>query len=770
VFGLALGMASTLIIVLYVHQEFTHDVSFKDHKQIFRVATSFYNLGTFACGPEHLNERLEQFPEIEATVRIEKNNEVVIKNKQNEWIENDVYEVDSTFFQIFDHEFLAGNPFTCLNRPGSIVLSKAIALKYFGTMDVLGETLIVGKKKVEATVKGVVADPINPSHLKATIWMSLNTDEPIFTSQNKVNWNSAYTYNYIKLKQGFGKEALEERILQLIKAEVFPLQGGEQTYDEWIASANAYKLFVQPLSEIYLNSSYRNELSPGGNKNNLLIFTTAAGLLLLLAIVNFINLSTASASNRAKEVGLRKTLGVQRHYLVFQFLVESLLTCLLALGLCLLLAELFLFVYQLTLGQPMLVGIFTNGQVVFWVLAFTFVIAIAAGIYPAFYLTSFQPVKTLKGNFYTSGKQSLRGALVVFQFVISISITAFILIILKQLSFLQNKDLGFDKENILVISKVDKLGSQANAFQTTLKGMSHVKNSAFTSLSPAGSSFWMYTYQTVAMAESVTINTMPCDENVIDVFDIKLLDGRNFDPRLDSVSSVAILNEAAVRDLMLDHPIGEKINQKPETIVIGVVKDFHFKSIHEQIEPLVMVYRPKGSYLTLKLTGNPQPIIDMAQENWIALVPDEPFKYYFVDDAFEQLLKKDKIFAAVISYFCVLTIVISCLGLLGLSLFAAEQRTKEIGIRKVMGASVKSILVLLNNRFTKLIILAIILSIPLSWYVANQWLSRFIYRIYFYWDAFAVTALLMTVLAWIAITTSSWRIVSKNPVETLKCE
>jgi putative ABC transport system permease protein len=236
------------------------------------------------------------------------------------------------------------------------------------------------------------------------------------------------------------------------------------------------------------------------------------------------------------------------------------------------------------------------------------------------------------------------------------------------------------------------------------------------------------------------------------------------------VSSVAILNEAAVRDLMLDHPIGEKINQKPETIVIGVVKDFHFKSIHEQIEPLVMVYRPKGSYLTLKLTGNPQPIIDMAQENWIALVPDEPFKYYFVDDAFEQLLKKDKIFAAVISYFCVLTIVISCLGLLGLSLFAAEQRTKEIGIRKVMGASVKSILVLLNNRFTKLIILAIILSIPLSWYVANQWLSRFIYRIYFYWDAFAVTALLMTVLAWIAITTSSWRIVSKNPVETLKCE
>jgi putative ABC transport system permease protein len=770
ILGLALGMASTLLITLFVHHEFTHDTQFECHERIYRISTSFYNLGTFANGPEHLTERLQQFPEVEVTVRIERSNEVLMQSERVNSLEDDVYEVDSTFFNMFNFEFLAGSSSTCLNQNASIVLTESMAFKYFGTTEALGLTLLIGKEKREAIVTGVVMDNNQPTHLKAKIWMPFKSDKPLIGDQNSVNWNSAYTYNYVRLKPGFGRQVLEAKLAQLIKAEVFPTQSEGQSYNDWVASPNAYRLYVQPLTDIYLDSKLKSELSSGGNRTHLFMFVTAACLILALAMVNFINLSMASATSRAKEVGLKKTLGVPGFYLIGQFLTESLLTCIFALGISLIMAESFLVGYQMIMDRLMLPGIFANPQVLIFILGVACLVAIMAGIYPAFYLTSFQAIRVLKGDFSLSGKQGFRSALVIFQFVISLSITAFVIVILKQLTFLQSKDLGFDKENIIAIRHAGALGSRTVAFQNTLKQLPQVASSAFTNLSPAGKSFWIYTYQTSKMTESVTLNTMPCDEHTLETFQIKLLEGRNFNSAVDSTSTVALLNETAVKELMLENPIGASINRKPNVRVIGIVKDFHFKSLHEKIEPLVLVYRPFGDYLTFKLTGNVQSFIKQAEEQWKSFSPDEPIKYTLVEQDFEQHIKKDQDFAKVISFFCALTIIVSCMGLLGLSVFAAEQRTKEIAIRKVLGASVKSILILLNGRFTVHILIAVLISTPLAFYVANQWLSEFAYRISFYWDAFIITAMGIILLVWVTIAVSSWRTMVRNPVDSLRSE
>lgn len=764
ILGLALSIACSLVIILYVHRELQYDRHIEGGDRVYRIATSFLNVGTFANGPEHLNERLLQYPEVEVATRIRTRGELLVQSETATFHEKNVYEVDSTFFQVFPLPFLAGDPSTCLNYPGSIVLSDKVAEKYFGSTDALGKTLLLGKEKEPMMVTGIVKTTDDPSHLNVKIWI------PLLSRQTgNVTWFSAHVYNYVKLRPGFDKGHLENRLVELIKAEVYPVFNNGLSYEDWINTANAYKLYVQPLHDIYLHSKFRFELSPGGNEDNIYIFGGVAALILFLAMVNFVNLSTARAGTRAKEVGLRKTMGSSPAAMIGQFLTESVVTCLVALTLSLFLAELFLLMYQLVIGEPLLPGIFTNWMALAGALVFTCLLGVLAGLYPAFYLTSFQAAKVLKGNYLPKGKPVLRNVLVTFQFTISVCLVAFILIILKQLHYLHNKDLGFDKENLMVISNMDVLRGNKAAFRNELAQLQQVKSVCFTSNAPAGNAFWVSTYQTKEMQESLSLNTMPGDENMLETFGMKLIVGRNFDLRSDTDSTAAILNESAVKELGLnDDPIGVEINRGLK--VIGVVSDFHFKGVQNKIEPLVIRYQKEGFQLALKLSGNINNFIEQAEASWKKFSPDEPFQYSFVDENFARLLKKERTFSKIIAFFSILAIIISCMGLLGLSMFMAAQRTKEIGIRKVLGASVQSVLFLLNKSYTRIILISMVIAVPVTVYLAEQWLSNFAYHITTGWDVFAITLVVVTLLTWLTVGGSSLSTALKNPVETLRYE
>jgi putative ABC transport system permease protein len=764
IFGLALGIACSMVIILFVYGELSYDTHYADSTRIYRVATSFFNIGTFANGPHHLPEALEDYGGDEVTTRVEKNNDVLISRDHTAPSTELAYEVDSTFFSLFTYDFISGNPLTCLIQPNSVVITESVSRKYFSNTNTLGEILLVGKERVPFIITGIVKETTLKSHLTAEIWFPFVANRP-----SDGNWNSAYTYNYVKVKEGVTQANLEAHITQLIREKVYPTNHTPgQSYEEWVLTDNAYKLFVQPLESIYLHSKYRSELSPGGNENNIYTFSGVAILVLVLAMVNFLNLSTARASRRAKEVGLRKTMGTTRGALVEQFLIESVLTCLFALIISLVLAELFLSGYRLVIGQELIPSIFINSNALLAVTLFTCLVGLLAGLYPAFYLTSFQPASVLKGKLSLHGKSTSRNGLVVVQFSISISLVICMITIIKQQDYLQTKDLGFDRENILVIQNADELKGNLTLFRNELEQESDVVSTSLSSRTPASTSFWLYTYQTNGMSDAVTYNTIPADEKYLTTFGMTLLQGRNFDPRTDTDTTVAILNESAVNDLMLENPVGMEINKGQK--IIGIVSDFHYQAVQQKIEPMVMIYRKEGHSMAVKISGNPAAVIKTIEDKWKKLSPDEGIRYSFIDDSFTLLLQKEQAFTKIIIFFSVLSIFICCLGLFGLTLYATEQRLKEIGIRKVLGASINSILILFSKNFSMPILVSIAVSIPVSLYFMRQWLDGFAYQTEVSWSIFLLAALGMIILSLLTVIVSSWRAAVRNPVEILQGE
>jgi putative ABC transport system permease protein len=768
--GLALGLTSSLVIILFVYRELNHDRHFKEGDRIYRIATSFLNLGTFANGPVHLNEMLLQYPGVESTARISLYNEYLIESETTQFKEDNVYAVDSTFFKLFNYSFVSGDPLTCL-KLNSIVLTEDIARKYFGTTEAIGETLLVGKEKRPVQVTAIVASNNYPSHFKGEIWMLY----PVSNPEAHV-WFSAAVYNYIKIRPQLTQADLEEYIKQLTKNEVYPIQGAGKTYEEWVVTPNAYKLHVQPLHDIYLNSNYKFELSDGGNKTNLYVIVLVAGLILFLAMVNFVNLSTAKAGSRSKEIGLRKTLGTVRFQLITQFLTESVVTCLIALLFSLVLAEFFLAIYYQVIGQELLPGMFTNVYVLGWAIGFTVIIGILAGLYPAFYLTSFQPVRALKGNFKIGQRSGILNRLVVFQLTISACLAIFMVTIISQLDYIQSKDTGFEHEQVFVIHNARQLDRNLAAFQNQLSQLTQVSSSCQFTNTPAGNSFYVSTFKTVSMQDKVTYNIMIGDEHLLNTFGIALLEGRNFNSNTDTDSTAVIVNESAVKDLILDDPIGAEVNSGQK--IVGVVRDFHFKGLQQKIEPLVTKYRQPGVEsshrvtleIAFKVNGNIREFIQKVESTWKEFSPDEPVAYSFVDDNFYRSLEKERMFGKIIFFFAVLAIVISCMGLFGLSLFATEQRVKEIGIRKVMGASVHSLLLLLNRKFGWLAAIALGIAIPLSLYAGGVWLNNFAYHIPIGWKIPVIASLVLVVLVGVTVSMNAWKAAQRNPVETLNYE
>lgn len=770
--GLGVGMAASLVIFLYVYGEWSHDRHFTNADRIYRVAYSFFNIGEFANGPELLGEYLPAYDVVESCTRFAKSSREELE-AGDQVFEDLVYAADASFFEVFQYPFRAGNPSTALARPRSVVLTERAALKFFNTTDVLGRTIAVGKERVAHQVTGVVEDWSHPSHLKATIWISLD-----FDASKTYYWTSAAFYNYVLLREGAHVADLEHALNDIQEKQIFPTAGkrmGNATLEDYLANENAPRFHVQPLKEIYLRSKLNLEVSAGGNETNVIIFALIGLVILVLASVNFVNLSTARSVRRAKEVGIRKALGTTRFRMVGQFLLESVIVSLLSMVVALGVAELFAFLFFWITGQQLVVDLWSNPIGLPAVVAFAVWVGLASGIYPAFYLTAFKPVAVLKGTMSAGRSGSFRSALVVFQFSISIALMVGTLVIVRQLHFMSIRELGFEEEHVVVIDDVPLLGAHAESFKEELLKQPGVLSASFHTGEPGSkATITMNTFKTGEMENPLTLNTYYGDEMFVDLMGFSLVAGRDFNRDLASDSAAVILNEAAVRALYLaEDPIGEKLNE--DQVVIGVVKDFHWESLRNPIAPTAIlpgrsVVKGVGyTQLGLKVApGHAREVLRAAEHAWKARTSEAPLEYHFLDENFGALLAKETVLARAVGFFTALAILISCLGLFGLAAYTTEQRTKEIGIRKVLGASVTHIVGMLTGQFAKLVLISACVAVPVTYYFAQQWLSGFAYRASLPVWVFIAGAAAGLLIAMLTVLVHALRASDTNPAHTLR--
>ncbi|HNP18643.1 MAG TPA: ABC transporter permease [Fulvivirga sp.] len=762
VVGLSLGLAGSFVIGSWVWQELSYDSQFQDSQRIYRVSVSFYNSGAFASGPEVLNNTLaEQAPEVEIATRLAKGKSTEIYINESSF-EESPYFVDSSFFQTLLFPFIAGNPSTAMSSPSNVVITASLAMKYFGSTDVLGKTILVGKDKISHIVSGVIKESSTPSHFQSQMWLPLEL-------KNSTNWTSARYFNYIKLKEGSSKSALLKRLADFKMDLVYPAFNAQIPYEEW-AQQGMFDFHVVALQDIHLDPPMRFELSPGGNRANVYIFLAVAIFLVAIASINFVNLSTAQSAKRAREVGVRKTLGTSRGHLVFQYLTESMVMSFIALLLGVGMAEIFLILFQNFTNEHLLTGLFNNGYEVALYLLFGLLVGVFAGIYPAFYLSKFKPVDILKSQLIAGKSGGFRNILVVIQFTISVALIICSLVVYEQLQLLRNVDLGFNRENILVVNNVEALSENKSFFRDKLLQHSEAKSASFNKRIPAGTSLWVYTFKNKSAEQGEGFQTFIGDDQYLPTMGFRMLEGRNFSKDIASDSTAVILTESAAKKLLLKEPIaGTELADGMH--VVGVVSDFSFQNFYEKPDPVVIVYDPDGYRLSVRLAGHQTAsFIKYMQNEWQALSPDQPMNYSFVDDNFELLLEKEKTLGKTITFFTSIAIFISCLGLFGLAAFMAQQRKKEIGVRRVFGASVKNVILLLNTGFTKLVLISILISIPLAWYLMDWWLQNFEFKTTLNVYTFLLSGVSALFIAWFTVSYLSFKAASVNPVESLRDE
>lgn len=763
IIGLALGLAGSFVISSWVWQELNYDTHFNDYERVHRVSVSFFNSGAFASGPDVIKSTLlREAPEVAQVTAINNSRPTKLRIGENSF-DQIVHYADTNFFDVFQYELLQGDLKSAMDEPQNVVISDELAIKWFGTVNAIGKSLKKGDEEQEFIVSAIVKIPQAPSHLNAKIWFPLElSDSP--------NWTGAGNYFYVKLNERATLDDLNNRLELIRKELVYPSLLRGDSYEEWVAM-NIFNFHAVSLHDIHLDPDMRFEMQPGGNKANVFVFLSVSIFLLLIAAINFINLSTALSIKRAKEVGIRKALGTSKFNLVFQYLIESLVLSSMATILAVGLAELFLILFENFTNEKLLDGLFINiYQLAFFVMI-SFMVGIIAGIYPAFYLSRFQVIKTLKGKSTKEGSY-LRKSLVVLQFTISIIMISCSILVYQQLDFLSKVDIGLNRENVLVIKNIKSLGEQAESFRNELLSFSGVKSASFNYRMPASSSVYVYGLKSKAQAQSKGYQSFLVDDQFINTLGIEVTRGRNFSRSLASDSNAIILNESAVKELLLTEPIGKKIlSGREEFHVVGVVRDFAYQSFYDKAEPTALMYNPKGSSLALSLAVNQEAnIVEKASILWKEIGTNGPFNYEFLDDSYNQLLEKENTLGNTIGFFTVIALIVSVLGLLGLAAFMTTERRKEIGIRKVLGATVSQAIMLLNKSFSYLIVISLLISIPVSWIVMKGWLQNFQYRVDINPLVFVLAGLGSLIIAWFTIGYLTYNAASADPVKSLRDE
>ncbi|PMD96567.1 cell division protein FtsX [Siphonobacter sp. BAB-5405] len=784
--GLALGLATCILIMLYVVDEWSYDRFHERADRIVRVVfkgkTEGGSINEAHVMPPVARTLQSSFPEVAEATRLRLAGSPLISYGTKSLRESVMAFADSNIFRVFTLPLLKGDSKTALIKPSSLVISETVARNYFGEADPIGKILEIKAWKSSYQVTGVMQDMPTNSHFHVDILASMSG----LAEAQSTTWLTSEFFTYLLLTPGTDVTQLERKLPPIVSRYMGPQleQAFGMPYETFRNKGNALGLFLQPLTDIHLRSDFAYDLSAPGNLQTVYISSIIAGLMLLVACINFMNLSSAGASRRGREVGIRKVLGSGQSELMKQFLFESILLTGLALFLSLLLVDLTLPAFNELAGKHLSFPFFTHPLLFVGLLVLGLLVGVAAGSYPAFFLSSFQPMAVLKGGGFqiktSKGSIHFRSSLVVFQFFVSIALIIATTVVYRQLSYIQHKELGYNKEQVIVLPETWALGPNEAAFRQRLLQDSRVQSVSASVYLPAGPSSNNNFFLSPETNPSLLVKTLryDVDEAYIPTLNIRIAAGRNFSPRFATDSTGILLNETAVRSMgwtgnVLGRTLATHSNNGHRTTyhVIGVVKDFHFRSLHELITPLVMVQAQSGGTLIVKAkAGDVAGLLRTMQQVWSQYHVDVPFSYSFLNDRFSNTYQIEQKTGTLLSVFAGLTIFVACLGLFGLVTFTTQQRTKEIGVRKVLGASVGSILALLSKEFLQLVGLAFILAIPLAGYVTHEWLQQFAYRISLEWWVFVMAGVLALSIALLTVSVQSIKAALVNPVKSLKSE
>ncbi len=782
--GLSIGISFAFLVALQVIDEFSYDRFYKDSDRIYRIALRrIYpqNEIDYAIIPVSIGEAAaNDFPEIESYTRLlVTRGEFIISNEKQAFTERDVCFADSNFFELFNIPLLSGNPKTALSDPGSFVITESTARKYFGDENALGKTLTTPNGVIK--ISGVCADVPKNSHLQFNFIGSLKVtgllDEP--------NYYSFSVLTYIKLKPGADPAQLEKKFPGLVeKYAAGQIESATGiSFKDYTEAGNGYEYFLQPLKDIHLYSDLEGEIKPNGNIMYVIIYLSIALFVLIIASINFVNLTTARSSERVKEIGIRKLAGSTRKQLIAQFFSESLSITAVSLILAVAIATTVLPFFNSLLDKQLEILFFKNWYTIPVLLLLGTIVGILAGIYPAFVLSSVKSISILKGSFHNSQKGSKqRNILVVFQFFISIALISIFILIYSQINFLYRKDLGYNKNNILVIERAHYLENNVETFEERLNKLPEVEGTARSNTEITGGYYFGIMFQKeLKTSEVITSRAMVVDDNFIPTLGLKIIKGRGFSKEFNDSNSI-IINESAVKEFHLSNPVGSQLyvtaqnEQLPrQYTIVGVVKDFHYNSLHQDIKSFVLmnVAGPLQvtPYINVRLTGNnTQATIAQIEKTWHEFLPDQPFGYFFLSDKINNLYSDDMNSGKVFGILTALAIFIACIGLFGLSAYSTQRQTKAIGIRKAMGATTWHICYYLSKNMIILIALAFLLAVPLSVFVMHKWLDNFVYRINIQWWIFIISGLIAICIAIITISYHVIKASFSNPVDSLKYE
>lgn len=780
--GLAIGIATCLVISLFVQDELSYDRFNEKADRIVRVVFKANinggKINESCVMPPTAQALKNDYTEVQEATRLRNfgTPRVVIGEK----LFNDALMayVDANFFDVFTIPFLQGDPKTALIQPNCVVLSKAAAQRYFGNENPMGK-VIYFKKGADAPafrVTGLFDKIPSNSHFHFDLLGSMASDD----EAKSTSWLTSNYFTYLVLAEGVDYKKLEAKLPATVEKYMGPqiLQAMGMSLSQFRTKGNELGLHLQKLADIHFYSEGTNELEASGDIKYVYIFGAIALFMLLIACINFMNLATAGASKRAREVGVRKVLGSVKLELVRQFLLESILLTSFAVALSMLLVQVALPIFNDLSGKNLHLDFMANPLTLAGLLAFGLVVGVLAGSYPAFFLSSFKPVAVLKGRFTGSKKTiGLRSGLVVFQFCISICLIVGTTVVYQQLSYIQNKKLGYDKDQLLVLQNSWALGKNEAIFREELLKDSRVVNVTASPYRPAGPTNSNNSLAYPENNEAQIMRTLQygIDDQYIPTLGMKIVEGRNFSKAFASDSAGIIINEAAAKAFgwgnnAVGHHITRNNSFKKVYKVIGVVQDFHFKSLHESISPLLMVYENNWGLIVKVKTRDVSELLASMKSRWVAFGVDEPFEYAFMDDLFAKTYVAEQKTGTILSLFSGLTIFIACLGLFGLATFTAEQRTKEIGVRKVLGANVGQIIGLLSKDFLKLIVIACVVAFPLGYWGMNQWLQDFAYRIEISAWIFVLAGIAAIVIALLTVSFQSIKAALMNPVKSLKSE
>lgn len=781
--GFAVGLASCIIILLYVANELSYDRFHSNADRIYRVTINGLVGGNefhhAVSAPPMAKALVDDLPEVINAVRLQPSENMLIRTGEEIFIENRFLWADSTFFEVFSFPLIIGNPETVLDEHHTVVLTRKLAMKYFGRIDCAGEMLEF-EDFTPYKVAGVCEDPPENSHFKFDILASLSS----LGYDKSQGWLNHTFHTYILLDKNVDPNQLEQKFDGIIEKYVGPqlqsILGA--SLKELEAGGGIYEYRIQPLTDIHLKSNLEYEIEANGNITYIYMFSIIALFILIIACINFMNLSTARSTTRAREVGIRKVMGSNIAQLIRQFLSESIMLTAIAMAFALLMAYLTLPFFNSIAGRQIELSLLGEWYQIPLIVLVVIVVGTIAGIYPAFYLSSFQPAKVLKTSLSSGSTKGLmlRNGLVVVQFSISIFLFISTLVVWNQLNYIHEKNLGWDKDHIFVIKRAWAIENNEEAFGSELLNNPNIFTfSSSSSIPGRGTGSTVFRNAEAPRAEQHLLNVTSAKYNLDKTFKFDFVDGRFFSKEHPSDSNTVVINEAAAETLGLEDPVGKKIvlvGASPEQdiyfAVIGVLKDYHYESFHQKIRPLLyFLERDWPAFMTMRISPkNVKQTIAYIEQTWTKYIPSKPIEYFFIDDDFNKLYDAEERTSKIFSSFSLLAILIACLGLFGMATFTTVQRTKEIGIRKALGASIPKIVYMLLKDFNKWVLFANVLAWPVAFYFMQKWLENFEYRIDLSFSSFLIAGLSAFAIAIITVSYQTFKAAIISSAESLRQE